>query len=365
LRESRSSLHVNHQRVHAPRALVLARHGGHRISLRANAPLSLGSESPIFRASGTCSPGGSLAYLRSMRLLFCGSGWAPIVEHIAARLPAEASIRSWDRREPLAQIVADVDVLLPSNAPITPEVIDAAVKLRLIQQPAAGTEQIDRRAAIARAIPICNAPGTNHVSVAELALYLLLALARRAPLASRAFAERQIGLPLGIELAGKTLGIIGMGRAGSALAERAHVLGMTVIALGRDAALAERLAFFAMSHAISIHCPLTPETRGMLDTAAFAAMRPGVLVVNCARGGVIDREALVAALAAGHVGGVGLDVHWDEPADPDDPLYADPRVIALPHVAGSTEEAFARITDVVIDNLGRLERGEPLRHRVA
>jgi len=300
-----------------------------------------------------------------MRLLFCGSGWAPIVEHIAARLSADSSIRIWDRREPLARVAADVDVLLPSNAAITADIVAAATKLRLIQQPAAGTEHIDRPSAAARGIPICNAPGTNHVSVAELALYLMLALARRAPLAARAFADRQIGLPLGIELAGKTLGIIGMGRAGSALAERAHVLGMTVIAIGRDATAAERHAFFAASDAISIHCPLTPQTRGLLDTAAFTAMRPGTLVVNCARGGVIDRAALVAALAADRIGGVGLDVHWDEPPDPADPLYADPRVIALPHVAGSTEEAFARITDVVIENLARLERGEPLRHRVA
>jgi phosphoglycerate dehydrogenase-like enzyme len=300
-----------------------------------------------------------------MRLLFCGSGWMPIVEHIAARLSADSTIRIWDRRKPLAQAIADVDVLLPSNARITADVIAAASRLRLIQQPAAGTDQIDRVAAGARGIPICNAPGTNHVSVAELALYMLLALARRIRAADRAFRERQIGVPLGIELAGKTLGIIGMGRAGSALAERAHVLGMNVIALGRDAGASERGAFFATCHAISIHCPLTPETRGLLGTAAFAAMRPGVLVVNCARGGVIDREALVAALASGRIGGIGLDVHWNEPADPDDPLYADPRVLALPHVAGSTEEAFARITDVVIENLARLDRGEPLRHRVA
>jgi phosphoglycerate dehydrogenase-like enzyme len=300
-----------------------------------------------------------------MRLLYCGSGWRPVVEHVAARLPAGASIACWDRREPLVQVVHDIDVLLPSNAPITAEVIAAAPRLRLIQQPAAGTEHIDRVAATARAIPICNAPGANHIAVAEAALYMLFALARRAPLAARAFAAREIGVPAGIELAGKTLGIIGMGRAGSALAERARALGMTVIGLGREATAGDRAACYAASHAISVHCPLTAETRGLLDAAAFAAMRPGVLVVNCARGGVIDRDALVAALAAGRLGGVGLDVHWHEPADPADPLYSDPRVIALPHVAGSTDEAFARITDIVIDNLGRLVRGEALRHRVA
>jgi phosphoglycerate dehydrogenase-like enzyme len=300
-----------------------------------------------------------------MRLLFCGSGWLPIVDLIAARLPPDATITAWDRGAPLARAVAEIDVLLPSDAVITPEVIAAAPRLRLIMQPAAGTERIDRAAAVARGIPICNAPGTNHVAAAETALYLLLALARRAPLAARAFAAREVGIPLGIELAGKTLGVIGMGRVGTAVAERARGLGMAILELRRGATAAERLAFLAACDAITIHCPLTPETRGMIDAAAFAAMRPGALVINAARGAVIDRAALVAALARDRLGGVGLDVHWEEPADPADPIYADPRVVALPHLGGSTAEAFGRIAEVVVDNLGRLVRGEPLRHRVA
>jgi phosphoglycerate dehydrogenase-like enzyme len=288
-----------------------------------------------------------------------------MVDQIAARLPDRATIAIWDRRAPLATAVADVDILLPSNAAITPDVIAAASRLRLIQQPAAGVEHIDRAAAAARDIPICNAPGANHVAVAEAALFLLLSLARRAPVAARSFANRQVGTPLGIELAGKTLGVIGMGRAGTALAERARGLAMTVIELGRGATLEERSAFFAASHAITIHCPLTPETYGLIDAAAFAAMRPGALLVNCSRGAVIDRAALVAALSTDRLGGVGLDVHWNEPPDPADPIYADPRVVALPHIGGSTAESFARIADIVVDNLRRLTAGEPLRHRVA
>jgi phosphoglycerate dehydrogenase-like enzyme len=300
-----------------------------------------------------------------MRLVFCGSGWHSIVERIAARLSGDHSIQIWDRRVPLDQAVAEADVILPSNGRVDAAVIAAATRLRLIQQPAAGTEGIDREAARARGIPVCNAPGTNHVSVAEAALFLLLSLARRAPVAQRMFAARVIGEPLGIELAGRTLGIIGLGRSGSALADRARALGMTVIALGRGATTTERQAFFAASDAVSIHCPLTAETRGLVDAAALAALRPGAFVINVSRGDVIDREALVAALAADRLGGVGLDVHWHEPPDPADPLYLDPRVVALPHVAGSTVEAFTRIVDVVIDNLDRLERGDELRHRVA
>ena len=300
-----------------------------------------------------------------MQLLFCGSGWLPIVDMIEARLPRGASIARWSRARPLAEELGDIDVLLPSNARITADDIAAAPKLRLIQQPAAGTEGIALAAAAARDIPVCNAPGQNHVAVAEHALFLLLALARRLPLAQRAFAAREVGTPLGIELAGRTLGIVGMGKSGGALAERARALGMTVIALRRGATLDERAAFFGTAHAISLHCPLDESTRGLLDADAFAAMRPGVLVINCSRGGVIDRDALVTALASNKLGGVGLDVHWDEPPDPADPLYADPRVLALPHLAGSTEEAFARIADVVIENVNRVAHGEPPIHRVA
>ena len=301
--------------------------------------------------------------LRAMQLLYCGSGWLPIVDYIRARLPAGAAIEIWDRNVPLVERVRDVDVLLPSAAAITANVIAAAPKLRLIQQPAAGTDTIDRAAARERGIPVCNAPAMFG-AVAELALFLLLAVARRIPIAPRAFENREVGVPVGFELAGKTLGIIGMGRTGRALAERARALGMNVIALGRGASPDERQAFFASSDAISIHCPLDATTRGLVDRAAFDAMRPGVFVVNVARGGVIDRDALEYALAADKLGGVGLDVHWHEPADPADPLYADPRVIALPHMGGSTHEAFTRITDVVIGNIERLERGEPLLHRV-
>lgn len=300
-----------------------------------------------------------------MRVLFCGSGWMPIVDAIAARLSEGSSIRIWDRSRPLTSAVEDIDVLLPSNGHISADVIAAAPRLRLIQQPAAGTEGIAVEAARTRGIPVCNAPGTNHVSVAEHALFLLLALARRAPAAARAFAAREVGVPLGIELCGRTLGIIGMGRSGTALAERARALGMVVRALGRAANADERRVFFSSCDAYSIHCPLNDTTRGLVGADAFAVMRPGALVVNVSRGDVIDRAALVAALATGHLGGVALDVHWIEPPDPTDPLYADPRVLALPHVAGSTEEAFARIADVVAANIGRLARGEPLLHRIA
>lgn len=300
-----------------------------------------------------------------MRLLFCGSGWVDIVDRIRARLEPGDVLAIWDRARPLAECVADVDVILPSNGPVDAAVIAAAPRLRLIQQPAAGYEKIDLEAARASEIPVCNAPGANHVSVAECALLLILSLARRVPEAREAFARGTIGAPLGVELSGRTLGVVGMGRTGRALAVRASVLGMEVIGLDSRSSGAERAAFWGRCDVISVHCPVTPETAGMIGTAAFAAMRPGALLVNLARGAIVDRAALEAALAGGRLGGVGLDVYWQEPWDPADPLYRHPSVVTLPHVAGSTVDAFDRIAAIVCDNIARLRRGDALAHRVA
>lgn len=299
-----------------------------------------------------------------MKILFCGSGWLPIVDCIAAALPPHHQLLRWDHRRPLVEEVGDVDVILPSNSRIDDAVLAAAPKLRLLQQPAVGTEPIDIAAARRRGIPVCNSPGINTLAVAEAALLLILALARQLPAAQRTFAEGKIGEPLGRQLGGRTLGIVGYGRSGQALAERARALGMEVRALVRGATAEERRAFFAACEVISLHCPLTAETRGLVGAEAFAAMRRGVHLVNVARGEVIDRQACLAALRDGTLGGLGLDVHWREPWDPQDELYKDPRVIALPHIAGSTEESAANVTAIVVGNILRLERGEPLLHRV-
>ncbi|MCB9565074.1 MAG: hypothetical protein H6708_32215 [Kofleriaceae bacterium] len=301
-----------------------------------------------------------------MRLLFCGSGWVDVVDVLRAHLAADDELRLWDRARPLADEVRAVapDVLLPSNARVDAAVIAAAPALKLIQQPAAGYEAIDVAAARARGVPVCNAPGANPVAVAEAVLLLLLMLARRVPEARAGFAAATIGGPVGVELAGRTLGVVGLGRTGRAVAARATALGMTVVGLGRDASAVERAAFWARCDAITLHCPLTDATRGLIDDAALAAMRPGALLINAARGPIVDRAALEAALASGRLGGAGLDVFWDEPWDPTDPLWRHPRVVTLPHVAGSTTEAFDRIAAIVADNVARVRRGEPLQHRV-
>jgi len=294
---------------------------------------------------------------------FCGTGWLPMVDYIRERLPAGASIRVRDFGRPLAADLVDTNVILPSNARIDAAAIGAPRDLRLIQQPAVGYEGIDLDAARARGVPACNAPAANSAAVAETALFLLIALAKRLPEAERAFAGRQIGVPVGTELDGKTIGIIGLGRSGSRVAATATALGMNVhsvrSAAGRDAFL----ALLGKADFVSIHCPLSPATRGMFDDEAFAAMKPGAFLVNCARGAIVDRAALERALP--RLGGVGLDTFWAEPWDPDDPLYARDNVVTLPHLGGSTREAFGRLADVVVANIARVMRGEEPLFRVA
>ncbi len=296
-----------------------------------------------------------------MRVVFCGTGWLPMVDAIRARLPAGTSIRLRDPHAPLVDELRDANVILPSNCVIDAAAIDAPRDLRLIQQPAAGIDIVDLDAARARGVPVCNAPGANADAVAEMALLLMLSLARRVKPAAAAFARADLGVPLGVELRGKTLGIVGLGRSGAALARIAEAVGMRVRSVRSTSTDAERAHLLATADIVSLHLPLTDATRGSIDPAA---MKPGAFLVNCARGAIVDRAALEAALASGHLGGVGLDTYWEEPWDPDDPLYARDDVVTLPHTAGSTVETFSRIAGIVADNIARVVAGTEPRFRV-
>jgi len=300
-----------------------------------------------------------------VQVVFCGTGWLPIVDILRARLPEGVGLRARDPKLPLLPQIEDADVLLPSNAHLDARAVATPKRLALIQQPAVGVEGIDLDAAKRRGVPVCNAPGSNETSVAEAALLLILSLARRVPLARRAFAERSIGSPLGFELRGRTLGLVGIGRSGSALARIAEGLGMRVVFVRSTSARDDLLDLASSADVVSVHCPVTPRTRGLINAEFFARMKTGALLVNAARGAIIDKEALCDALERGKLGGVGLDVFWEEPWDPGDPLFQREDVVVLPHIAGSTEESFSRIADIVAGNIARLLRGEPLVHRVA
>lgn len=297
-------------------------------------------------------------------VVFCGTGWLSIVDVIRERLSDAATIRIRKPATPLADAVRHADVILPSNTRIDASIIAAAERIRLIQQPAAGYEAVDLDAARERGIPVCNAPNTNADAAAQAALLLMLALARRLPEARAQFRAQNVGGPLGVELTGKTLGIIGLGAIGSRLKTAAEALGMSVLSVNSRSASEQLYELLANSDFISLHCPLTPETRGLLSRTLFERVKRGAYLINCARAAIVDRAALEDALDSGRLAGVALDAHWSEPWDSADPLYARPNVVATPHLGGTTREAFARIADVVAENVRRVVTGESLLHRV-
>lgn len=247
--------------------------------------------------------------------------------------------------------LASADALLVrSAAKVTREVIHKASRLRVIGRAGSGVDNIDLEAATEAGILVMNTPGGNSVSVAEHTLALMLALARSIPqaCASTRAGKWEKKRFLGTELRGKTLGVIGLGSIGREVVRRARAFEMKILAhdpyvskqwaedLGIELVDLGRL--LAESDYISLHVALTSETRNMLSRDQFARMKDGVRIINCARGGIIDEEALYEALRSGKVAGAGLDVFAQEPPE-SSPLLALDNVVATPHIGGSTEEA--------------------------
>ncbi len=251
----------------------------------------------------------------------------------------------------LLERIGEYDGLAVRSATrVTSSVIEAGGRLKVIGRAGIGVDNIDVPAASARGVVVMNTPFGNSVTTAEHAIGLMFALARQIPAADR---ETQSGAWnrakfLGTELAGKTLGIVGCGNVGSVVADRAQGLKMKVLVHDPylPAERAERLGvarvaldeLLEKADVISLHVPLTDRTRGIVDARALAKTRPGVRIVNCARGELVDADALADALSSGHVGGVAVDVYPEEPPG-DYPLFGMEGVIATPHLGASTAEA--------------------------
>jgi D-3-phosphoglycerate dehydrogenase / 2-oxoglutarate reductase len=250
-----------------------------------------------------------------------------------------------------ARIAPYHGLIVRSGSRVTAEVIAAAANLRVIGRAGIGVDNIDVEAATKKGIVVMNTPAGNNVTTAEHAISMMLALARSIPQATASMksGKWEKGRFIGSEVFNKTLGVVGIGNIGSLVAERALALKMRVIAfdpfitqekaqrLGVEPVSLDEL--YARSDFITVHTPLTAETRGLIGPAAFGKMKTGVRLINCARGGIVDEEALAAAIRDGKVAGAALDVFSQEPPPPDHPLLKLDQVISTPHLGAATDEA--------------------------
>jgi glyoxylate reductase len=286
------------------------------------------------------------------------------------RLAAEHELDVWEGDLPpgpeaMRERTAQADGLLSLvTDPVGADLLDASPRLKAIANMAVGTDNIDLEAAAERDIPVGNTPDVLTDATADLAFALLLALARRIPEGQAQVREGrwrtwEPANGLGADLAGATLGIVGRGRIGDAVARRAEGFGMDVLASSRRSGvpleeLLERADF------VSLHCPLTPATRRLIGTEALARMKPSAYLINTARGGVVDQVALRLALLAGEIAGAALDVTDPEPLPADDPLLEAPNLLVVPHVGSATMRTRERMAEMAVENLLAALAGRPM-----
>jgi D-3-phosphoglycerate dehydrogenase len=271
-------------------------------------------------------------------------------------------IATGDWRAQLAEAEA---LIVRGDAFVTADDIAAAPKLRVIGRSGVGVDNIDLAAAAARGIPVVIAPGSAARAVAEGALAFAFALLKRLPELGAAVragdwaARDRVEV---LDVAGATMGIVGYGRIGRELGDLARALGMHVLAHDPDVddAATPLDALFANAEIVSLHAPLTDETRGLVGPELLAQANPGLILVNTARGALVSSlDDLLAALESGRLGGVGLDVFEEEPPDPSHPLFAHPRVLLTPHALGLTRGAREAVFRAMAEGVAAALRGEP------
>lgn len=279
--------------------------------------------------------------------------------------------------EQLAEALENADALVVRSATqVTARVLSRVKRLKVIGRAGVGVDNIDVEAATARGVLVVNSPHGNTTAAAELTIALMLSLARRIPQADAAlragrWERKQF---VGTEVYGKTLGIIGLGRIGMEVARRGRALGMEVIAYDPyvNPALAEQNGIklrdmpgvLAEADFLSLHAPLTDQTRGMIGANELACMKDGVRIINCARGGLIDEQALAAAIRSGKVAGAALDVFAQEPVSPDNPLVRMSENVVTPHLGASTAEAQVAVAVDIAEQVVDVLQGRPPRSPV-
>lgn len=278
--------------------------------------------------------------------------------------------------ELLAAIPEYDALVVRSRSQVTARVIEAGKKLRIVGRAGVGVNNIDLEAATARGIIVVNVPDGNTIAACEHTLAMMLALARNLPAAAQSLAAGRWERTrfTGVELYGKTLGVVGLGRIGGEVTKRAQSFGMQVIAHDPFAspALAEKLGIrlgtldevLRAADFLTIHAPLTPQTKNLIGERELALMKPRARLVNCARGGIVNERALAEALAQGKLAGAAVDVFEKEPPPPDHPLLHAPNIIVTPHLGASTVEAQVVCAVEVADQIARFLSGLPVRNAV-
>jgi D-3-phosphoglycerate dehydrogenase len=274
------------------------------------------------------------------------------IEILAATEGLEVDDRAGIGAAELAAVIGGYDALIVrSRTKVTREVLEAATRLKVVGRAGVGVDNVDVDAATRRGVAVLNSPGGNVISAAEHTFALMLALVRHIPRADASLrrGEWERKRFQGIELHGKTLGLVGAGRIGSEVAKRARAFAMRVVAydpylsperpdwLGFELVTLPDL--LGQADVVSIHVPLTDETRGLIGEAELALMKSTAYLVNAARGGVVDETALAAALRSGRLAGAALDVFEEEPVAPNNPLLALDNVVVVPHLGAATREA--------------------------
>jgi phosphoglycerate dehydrogenase-like enzyme len=313
-----------------------------------------------------------------MRAIFHYACSQSLSAKLKALAPPWLEVRSCPESDAalLYRLLGDAEVLLHVLEPVTAKVMDAAPGLQLIQKIGVGVNTIDLEHAGLRGIRVCNMPGTNSRAVAEATLMLMLTTLRRTRSLDAAIRagdgwrlDPALFDQLG-EVGGRTVGLVGYGAVPTMLAPVLRALGAPVLytATGpKPDAVAEWRELpelLAESDIVSLHLPLTAETERLIDAAALARMKPGALLINTARGGLVDQSALIEALRHRRLLGAGLDVYDQEPVPADCPLLAMDNVVLQPHVAWLTPETLGRSLAVAMENCRRLRDGEELLHRV-
>lgn len=278
--------------------------------------------------------------------------------------------------EEFYRLLPEIDVIWHVLTPLTEEIIASAPRLRLIQKIGVGVNTIDLEAARARAVKVCNMPGTNSRAVAEMVLLLIMTTLRRLVILDRACRDG-VGWELSpetfdeiSEVHGKTVGLLGSGAIPRLVMPVLEAMGAEVVFTDRSTAPGEDHRWrplerlLAEVDILSIHIPLTDETRNLIGEEELFSMKQGSVLINTARGEVVDEAALVRALRSGHLAGAGLDVFASEPVPADNELFTLDNVVTTPHIAWRTRETMERSLDVALENCRRLRSGDELLHRV-